>query len=283
MRSTVVLLTLSMGCCAVTAQAAAERPTVAARLGKGEVKGNKAIPPPPTVDKKVKLSPDGLKFGMTIEEISKLYERIFDDEFVPLYQRVEPGPRMAELDSELADKKQRILRNKLEFGTLPSGLDDTPLGGEFSYNNGESMTQFKLRSGVQRHFFFFGNRLWKIIDVHKLGKKSKLGEDFDGAANGLEKQLGKAPRALKADPSAGRKVDQVDWQDKETIIRLMDHGGSTAALAYVDRKVEEGIDKHRSNKGPAPEQVSSAVSDVTRSAAPKADPQAGKASSKAKK
>jgi hypothetical protein len=267
-----------MASAAFTAQAAPGRPEIAPRLGKSEpkAKGNKALPPPTTVDKKVKLSPDGLKFGMTIEEISKLYEKVFDDEFVPLYQKVEPGPRMAELDSELAEKKQRILRNKLEFGSLPSGLDDTAIGGEYSYNNGESMTQLKLRSGIQRHFFFFGNRLWKIIDVHKLGKKSKLGEDYDGAVSGLAKQLGKAPRVLKADPSAGRKVDLADWQDKETIIRVMDHGGSTAAVAYVDRKIEEGIEKYRTNKGSAPEQVSSAVSDVTRAVAPKADPEVGK-------
>ncbi|HEX7669754.1 MAG TPA: hypothetical protein VF395_09235, partial [Polyangiaceae bacterium] len=142
---------------AFIAQAAPGRPEMAPRLAKNDPKATKgkAVAPPTTVDKKVKLSPDGLKFGMTIEEISKLYEKVFDDEFVPLYQHVEPGPRMAELDSELADKKQRILRNKLEFGALPSGLDDTAIGGEYSYNNGESMTQLKLRSGTQRYFFFF--------------------------------------------------------------------------------------------------------------------------------
>ncbi|HEX7668159.1 MAG TPA: hypothetical protein VF395_01180, partial [Polyangiaceae bacterium] len=113
---------------------------------------------------------------------------------------------------------------------------------------------------------FFGNRLWKVIDIHKLGKKGKLGEDYDGAVSGLEKQMGKPPRVLKADPSAGRKVDSADWQDKETILRIMDHGGTTAAVAYVDRKIEEGIDKYRTNKGSGPEGVSSSVSDVTRNA-----------------
>jgi hypothetical protein len=284
MRSTAVLLTILLGCSAATAEAATERLGAAPKLGKTEPKGKATgkAAPPTAVEKKVKVSPDGLKFGMTIEEISKLYDKVFDDEFVPLYQHVEPGPRMAELDSELADKKHLVLRNKLEFGTLPSGLDDTPLGGEYTYNNGESMTQLKLRSGTQRYFFFFGNRLWKVIDVHKLGKNTKLGADYDGAVEGLTKQLGKAPRILKADPTAGRKVDQVDWEDKETILRVLDFGGGTAAVAYVDRKTEEGIDKYRSNKGEAHEEVSSAVSDVTRSTAPKADPTA-KAGSKGKK
>lgn len=263
-----------MTCGTLAAQAASGRPGAAPLLAKGEPKGaKKSAPPPTTVDKKVKLSPDGLKFGLTIEEVSKLYEKVFDDEFVPLYQHVEPGPRMNELDSELADKKQRILRNKLDFGALPSGLDDTPLGGEYSYNNGESMTQVKLRSGATRYFFFIGNRLWKVIDVHKLGKKSKLGADYDAAVESLTKTVGKPPRVLKADPSEGRKVDQADWQDKETILRIQDHGGSTAAVGYVERKVEEGLDKFRPNKGGSHEEVSTVVSDATRTGqAPKPGP-----------
>jgi hypothetical protein len=243
----------------------------APRLAKGEQKGAGKVSPPTTIDKKVKLSPDGLKFGMTIAEVSKLYEKVLDDEFAPLYKRVEPGPRMSELDSELADKKQLILRNKLEFASLPSGLDDGPLGGEYTYNNGETMTQLKLRTGVHRYFFFIGDRLWKVIDVHKLGKKSKLGEDFDGAKAGLEKTFGKAPRTLAADPPAGRKLDLADWQDKETIVRLLDHGGDAAGLAYIDRKVEEGIGKYRTNKGPAQQEVDRDVSDVTRGVTPKTD------------
>lgn len=276
MRSTIVLLTFSMGCCAVSAQAAPAHPEASARLAKAAPKAGKSAPPPTTVDKKVKLSPDGLRFGMTLEELAKLYEKVFDDEFVPLYQHVEPGPRMNELDSELADRKQLIVRNKLEFGTLPSGLDDTPLGSEYTYNNGESMTQIKLRSGIQRYFFFFGNRLWKVIDIHKLGKKSKLGADYDSAVEGLTKQFGKPPRVLKADPQGGRKVDQVDWQDKETILRALDHGESVAAIAYIDRKVEEGIDKYRSNKGGAHDEVDRSVSDVTRIGGPKEEPRGKK-------
>lgn len=267
MRANVVLVLAGMALGAVSWSEPVDAKPPAAK-----VKGGKSGPGPTTLDKKVKLSPDGLRFGMTIEEIAKLYEKVFDEEFVPLYKAVEPGPRMAELDSELADKKQLILRNKLEFGTLPSGLDNTPLRGEFTYNNGESMTRVKLRTGVERHFFFFGNRLWKIYDAHKLGKKNKLGADYDEVLAKLTKQLGKGPRALKADPAAGRDFDQVDWQDAETIIRLIDHGNGKAALLYVDRKVEEKVDKYRSNKGDSAESLDRDVSDVTRSATPPEPP-----------
>jgi len=170
---------------------------------------------------------------------------------------------MQELDAELADKKQLILRNKLEFGALPSGLDNGPLGSEYTYNNGESMSQIKLRSGVQRYFFFFGDHLWKVLDVHKLGKKSKLGADYGAAVESLTKQFGKAPRNRKADPGAGRVTDQVDWQDKETIIRVADFGNGAAGVGYLDRKIDENIDKYRTNK-PSAQEIDRDVSDVTR-------------------
>jgi hypothetical protein len=225
---------------------------------------------PTEITKKVKLSPNGLAFGMSLEEISRLYEKVIDDEFVPLYQNVEPGPRMAELDAEKADKKQLILRNKLEFGNIPSGLDNTPLGPEFTYKNGESMTHLKLRSGVERYFFFFGNRLWKVYDVHKLGKKDKLGADYDAAVESLTKQLGKSPRVRKAD-SGDVRFDQADWEDKETVIRLIDHGGGAAALAYIERKVEENLGKFRTHSAESGTGVDPSVADVTRGDKPTQD------------
>jgi hypothetical protein len=268
MRRKVVVLVTSLAFAAIPAARVDARPVL---LGKGEAKKAKEAPPP-TVDKKVKLSPDGLKFGMTLEEISKLYEKVLDAEFVPLYQSVEPGRRMSELDTELAEKKQLVLRNKVEFGSLPSGLENTALADEFTYNNSESMTQFPLRTGVHRYLFFFGNHLWKVYDVHKLGKKGgKLGDDYAAATATLTKQLGKPPRARKPDPTAGRRLEQADWQDKETIIRLVDRGDGSAAIAYIDRKVEEGIDKFRTNKGPGQEQLDRDVSDVTKHDGDKSD------------
>jgi hypothetical protein len=260
MRSKVAVLVLSLAAGGSVEGRAEAHPVV---LGKPDAKKVKEAPPP-TVDKKVKLSPDGLKFGMTIEEISKLYEKVLDAEFVPLYQNTEPGPRMSELDTELGDKKLLVMRNKVEFGSLPSGLETTALAGEFTYNNGESMTQIPLRSGIHRYMFFFGNHLWKVYDVHKLGKKSKMGADYAGVIETLTKQLGKPPRVRKADPAAGRNLDQSDWQDKETIIRVTDRGDGTAALGYIDRKIEESLDKFRPNKGPGKEELDRDVSDVTK-------------------
>src|SRR5205814_1106870 len=111
------------------------------------------------------------------------------------------------------------------------------------------------------------NHLWKILDVHKLGKEDKLGSSYEEVVKKLTKQFGKAPRAREADPSQKR-LDQVDWQDKETIVRVIDFGNGKAALGYIDRKVEEGLDRFRSNKGVEQSGVSATVTDATRSGKP---------------
>src|SRR5689334_21124518 len=105
------------------------------------------------------------------------------------------------------------------------------------------MPQVKMSYGTITHLLFFDDRLCEVYDVHKLGKKSKLGADYDGAIEGLTKAFGKAPRARKAEPSEGRNFDDADLQDKDTIVRVKNTGNNTLALAYVDRKIEEGISK----------------------------------------
>jgi len=280
MKPTVFVLLFGMSLGATVTQTAPARPALLAKSDDAKKKG-KAGPGPTEIDKKIKLSPDGLKFGLTIEELSRLYDAVFEKDFVPLYQSVEPGPRMAELDSELADKKKLIMRNKLEFGALPSGLDNTPFGGEYTYNNSESMTHVTLRTGVERYFFFFGNHLWKVLDVHKLGKEDKLGASYEEVVKKLTKQFGKAPRAREADPSQKR-LDQVDWQDKETVIRVIDFGNSKAALGYIDRKVEENLERYRSKSGETHEGVSASVSDATKSNKPDDVPPGGASKNKKK-
>lgn len=264
LRHVLALTAVSFASAALVTPQASEAAPSAKVLGKPKApaKPQKAVGPT-EIDKKIKLTPDGLKFGMNLKNLSNLYAKVFEAEFVPLYQRVQPGPRMAELDAELADKKQHVRRNLLEFGNLPMGLDRTALAGEYTYNNGESLTHVTLRDGVKRYFFFFGDRLWKVYDEHRIGKNGRLGKDFDEVVGKLATKLGKPPRKLKADPEAKRNFDQADWADKETIVRVLDRGDSVA-LVYVDRKVEENIDRHRTNTGEAAEVLDRNVADVTK-------------------
>src|SRR6266542_513910 len=86
---------------------------------------------PGSVSKKIALSPDGLKFGQGLEAIAHLYDKVFDEEYLPLYKKAAPGPETEALDAEIKQRKAEVRRSKVEFGNTPTGVDQTALKSEY--------------------------------------------------------------------------------------------------------------------------------------------------------
>lgn len=221
---------------------------VAAPVAHAEKGGNSAKGPggPGSVSKKIGLAPEGLKFGMGLEAIAKLYDKTFDDEYLPLYKKAAPGPESEALDAEIKQKKMEVRRSKVDFGQTPTGVDQTSLKGEYSYANGESMARLTLRSGTERYFFFFNDRLWKVYDEHKLKKGSALGEDYASAIKVLQGKYGAAPKKVPAAPDKGQYFDESVWVTPDMVIRAIDRD-SILAMVYADREVQEDLPKRRRN------------------------------------
>ena len=236
--------------------------------------------------KKIHLQPKGLEWGMSVKRVSDLYKREIDREFLKLYKKAEPGVEMKALDAEVDDRKGLIVRNKLEFGQLPTGMDSTPLKGEYSYKNGESMTWITLTNGTKRNFFFFDDKLWKVYDEHPLKKGGKLGETFDEAIAFLTKKLGAAPKITEADFKATF-FKEGSWANNELLIRAVDRGNSLG-LVYVDKSVQDSLSKYRKVKpddeNPGVDSdVKSALRKDEEAAPPKADKPEKKGAKKKKK
>jgi hypothetical protein len=234
--------------------------------------------PQGALNKDFRLAPQGLKWGLGVRGIAKLYEKVFDRQFLPLYKKAQPGVETKALDAEVEDKKRLIRRNVVEFGTLPTGIDQTPLKGEYSYNNGESMTKVTLRSGTVRHFFFFDDKLWKIYDEHKLGKGGPLGESFEDAVKVLSKKLGAPPKKLAAD-SKGRIFEEAAWRGREMNIRAINRGADLVGIVYSDAGIEGNLSALRKNKPAEGTALDNDVSDALRKAP---EPSAAEAADKAK-
>jgi hypothetical protein len=231
---------------------------------KGSKKGGKeAKASEGQLTKKVAMPPKDLQFGMSVEQVARVYDKVFDKEFLPLYKKAEPGSQMAALDAELRDKKALIRRNRIDFGNDPTGVDYSALKGEYSYGNGEAMSKVTLRSGATRNFFFINNRLWKVYDEHKLGKGSSLGENFEQAVDNLGKKLGAPPKAVEADFAKGRAFDEAQWQDATMLIRAVNRGQGTVGIIYVDRSVNDSLSQLRTNKGKDPHELDRDVKAVT--------------------
>lgn len=230
----------------------------AAAEGKGKAAAKKAEEPAPTGPAKMKgklgLSPKGLAWNLTLEALAKVYDKVFDEEFMPLYKKVQPGPAMESLDAEVADKKQLLRRHKILFGDLPTGVDYSALKGEYSYGNKESMTKLTLRTGVTRNFFFFDDKLWKVYDEHKLKKGGPYGETFEEATEILTKKFGATPFKVEADFAKGRNFAELQWTDGTTVIRAIDRG-NVIGLSYQDSNVFFNLAKHRPNKPKNPHAI----------------------------
>lgn len=237
---------------------------------------------PGVIKKPFGLPPKGMKWGISNESISQIYDKEIEAEMLPLFKKAQPGVELEALEEELKMRKGEMRRSRAEFSNTPSGLDNTPLRGEFSYNNGESLTSVTTRSGTKRHFFFFTDRLWKIYDEHALKPDGTLGATFKDAIKVLTKRFGVAPKMYPADPEKGRFYPEAEWRDTDKLIRVLDRD-RTLGVVYVQRDVQEDLARYRKNRGgpgslkPEPE-MDRHVQAAMRQTAPPEDPKAkGKA------
>jgi hypothetical protein len=237
-------------------------------LGAAEEPALAKDPPPPSgagaIKESMQISPKGLKWGLSLEAVAKLYDKVIEDEMLPLFRKAQPGLELDALSDEQKNRKGALRRSRIDFGSTPTGVDQSALKGEYSYNNGESMAVMTATSGTKRNFFFFSDKLWKIYDEHKLKKGGNLGENFQEAVKALTQRFGVAPKMLPADYDKGRPFDEAEWRDPDKIIRAVDRG-STLGVVYTDRKVQEDLPRYRKNKfNDGPDPIDKDVASVTK-------------------
>jgi len=215
-----------------------------------------------SIEKAVGIAPKGLHWGLTLEGVAKIYDKVLEDEYLPLLKKVEPGNEMTALEDELKTKQGVLRRGRIEFGALPTGVDQSALKGEYSYRNGESMAKIRLRSGTERNFFFFNDKLWKVYDEHKLGKGAALGENFAEAVTNLSKRFGVAGKLMPADYDKGQPFDEVQWRDPDKLIRAVDRG-NILGVVYADKTVQDNLAQYRKNKPDDPHEMDKDVAAAT--------------------
>lgn len=213
---------------------------------------------PPDTKKPIVILPDSLSWGLTQKQVIASVEKMLDEVYRPLYQKVSPGVKMKALDAALDEEKATFKRSTIDFGKLPTGVDATPLKGEYTYKNGESMMSL-TRDGQTRYFFFIKGKLWKIIDEVKLGEKAALGATYVAAVTKLAETYGVAGRVLEADFEKGRPSQEVDWKDAKTHLRAIQRGDTALALAYEDLATLGNLATLRANKAVEEDAIDPAV------------------------
>jgi len=205
----------------------------------------------PTVKNRagIEIRPAGIHWGMTPDQLTRFYDRVIDRDFAPLYRKAQPGPQTQRLDAALANAKAACRRSKVEFGPLPTGVDSTPLKGEYTYQNAESMMSINRRGAGTRYFFFIQNKLWKIYDEVPLGEKRPLGPSYEEAVKRLAQRYGVVGRVTQPDYAIGRNYMEVDWQDQRNHVRVLDRSGlKIVGIVYEDRATLANLDSMRTSK-----------------------------------
>lgn len=200
---------------------------------------------PPQVKKAISISLKGVTWGQSPTQVARVIDHILDEDYKPLYKGVQPGIRMRELDAQLAEEKSQFRRSRIEFGRLPTGVDATPLKGEYTYNNQEVMYVLN-RKGLVSNLFFIQDRLWKIIEEHKLGDSHPLGKTFSEAVIKLSTGYGVAGRVLQ--PEGARYWIEVDWRDATTHLRAIQRSDTAMGLAFEDNGTLGRLSSLRANK-----------------------------------
>ncbi|MGK4007098.1 hypothetical protein WMF31_31035 [Sorangium sp. So ce1036] len=266
-------LAVGLGLAAITST------TGAAAQPKGKSAATARPAESPATKKTIALSPKGIAWGMSTKQVAAVIDKMLDAAYVPRYKATSPGVRMRALDAELAEEKSAFRRSRIDFGKLPTGVDATPLKGEYTYLNKESMMTLS-RAGMKRHFFFIQDRLWKIIDEHTLGEGSPRGKDYQSAVVQLAKIFGVPGRVIPPDPDKGRYVTEVDWKDAATHFRAIERGETAIAFAYEDLVTLSSLDSLRPNKPVDANAIDPVVASAVRKDEPPAPPPSEKPAKK---
>jgi hypothetical protein len=229
-------------------------------------KKEKALAEPPAIEAAPVLKPTKpkLKYGMTTKEVSKVYDKVIDADYLQALKDAEPGVQEERIKNEIKEKKRIFRQSYIELDHSPSSLDGGPFEGEFAYANDEGFMKIN-RKGKVRYFFFWKKRLIKVIDFAKIGEGTKWGADFDSATTKMEEGLGTAGRKLKADENAGRLHDEVDWVDPAHHFRLVSWTKRKIAFVWIDKSKEAPLAEARAKaKEKKEEELDPSVKDVLR-------------------
>lgn len=196
----------------------ASKPAAGKPIAGKPVAGSAAPAAPQAKAAVFEVEADGVAFGMTADQVARLYDRWWDRHFIAKYRKANPGPKTKELDYQLEEQK-KILRRVAKFDGLTSTYDKADFREEFAHGNAEAMSSTKVLRrgggaaegeakaiGYTRRFFFFQDKLWKVYDEYRLEPQGPLGADFKDATDRIAASLGPSAKRTRGPASQWESV-----------------------------------------------------------------------------
>ena len=193
------------------------------------------------------LEADGVAFGMTADQVARLYDRWWDRHFIAKYRKTNPGPKSRELDYQLEEQK-KILRRVAKFDGLTSTYDKADFREEFAHGNAEAMSSTKVLRrggapegkaiGYTRRFFFFQDKLWKVYDEYRLEAQGPLGADFKDATDRIAASLGPSAKRTRGPTS---QWESVLFDTGTSRVRVLKLAADRVAVVRADNALTKAV------------------------------------------
>jgi len=203
-RITIWILALGLVCGTLTSRAAADASTIAIAMG-------------------------DLRWGLSESETISFVKRKLDERYNAQIQKTHDAGKQAKLRSDLKRAQADVSRGVTEFTGKSSRWDHSPVAGEFTYGNGESMLAAKDDSS-ENYYFFLNGRLWKWFKV--LDKDAFGHGDFKKFSQSIEGKFGHG-RLKKGEVAPGQGEGQwLEYMDRNSRMRAED-GGKRGVFALI--------------------------------------------------
>jgi hypothetical protein len=246
--------TLVLAADAAKAPASKAAPAPAEKKAAGQGSAKATAPAAPSVV----IEPDGLAFGMSAEDVAKVYDRWWDKQFIPRYQKANPGPKTRELDFELSERK-KVLRRVAIFDGRSTSFDNSDFREEFAHGSDETMISSKLvrhqpgepkdakGTSYTRRCFFFQDKLWKTYDEYRLEAGGPFGADFKEATARVEATL----KGAKRTRGPQSQFDNVVFDAGDTRVRLVKLPADKVAVVRSDSVLTKAVLDRRAQQAKA--------------------------------
>ena len=179
---------------------------------------------------KIATAMGDLRWGMSEHDVRQFAKRYLTRHYEQAMKKAR-GAKKNNLRQELDAQLSRVQGSAIEFTGSRSRWDSSPVAGEFTYGNSESM--LTLEDTKAKHFYFFINgELWKWVKVLPPGEFG--GKKFNKFESMVGKRFGNG--MVKSGARLADREDEQKWVeflDRQSRLRAVDQTAEHGSYALV--------------------------------------------------
>ena len=170
-----------------------------------------------------------LRWGMSEHEVTSYAKREIASEYNAALAKTKDPGQQGKLKTALKSAQAEVDRSLTAFNKGKSKWDNSPVAGEFNYDNEESMLVSKDISGTS-YYFFVDGKLWKYVRVLE---KRAAGGDFKKFSKYVEGKFGKGrTKTGEVTPGQGD-TKWIEYLDRNSRMRAADDNGKRGGYAMI--------------------------------------------------